>query len=660
MKIAELTITNFMPYKDEQRVIFPQHETQNVMLVFGDNMRGKTSFLNAIRWCFYGVAVGRHLRAIPRLNLVNVDAAEENDWTMSAAIKFTHDSNEYELRRQITKKDHIATPKSDADFDEVIGLRINGDAQPGDTIINEVNSIVPEEISRFFLFDGELLQEYENLLINESEQGEKIKEHIEQALGVPALIHARDEFGVLLIEARRAQAKDAKKNNELKSYSEQHRQLEIRYASLQKDLVDLRVQETDLTKKIDDIDDELNNTEAVQRKKIEIEKLKSERNSYEQRISELINEERSLLKNAWIDVLHDVISPLVNKLKEQRDALQDAASNRAVLESKIKDLINSLDNPTCPTCHQSIPESNLADIRQQLSLLQAELELTEYRAEDISSINMRIDKLLQITSQNECERIVGINSRQRKLQVNLIGVETKLDELDEEIRGYDTDMIMRQREKRDRLIAQKSRVTEDIEKRKIEVDKNVKEQDHIATLISRNEQAKNQLSSIRVKIYHELESVFSASIDALRDSLRADVESYASNAFSELTTEKTYKGLRINNNYGLSIIDHEGRVLKERSAGAEQIVALSLIDGLNKTARKSAPIIMDTPLGRLDPTHRSNVLKYLPQMAEQVVLLVHEGEIDPSNDIHNFADRIGVRYRIERISSTESRIEKVV
>jgi DNA sulfur modification protein DndD len=65
---------------------------------------------------------------------------------------------------------------------------------------------------------------------------------------------------------------------------------------------------------------------------------------------------------------------------------------------------------------------------------------------------------------------------------------------------------------------------------------------------------------------------------------------------------------------------------------------------------------MDTPLGRLDPKHRSNVLKYLPKMADQVILLVHEGEIDPSRDLSNFAERIGSRYQIERISATESRI----
>ena len=154
--------------------------------------------------------------------------------------------------------------------------------------------------------------------------------------------------------------------------------------------------------------------------------------------------------------------------------------------------------------------------------------------------------------------------------------------------------------------------------------------------------------------------MFSQGIDQLRNKLREDVEEHATNAFKKLTSEKTYSGLQINQSYGLSILDQEGRILTERSAGAEQVVALSLIDGLNRTSGTSAPIVMDTPLGRLDLKHRSNILQYLPDMSEQVVLLVHEGELDPKRDLEQFASRIGVRYKIKRVSATESLIERIV
>jgi len=658
MKLKELTINNFMPYKGEQKVSFPQHETQNVMLLFGDNMRGKTSFLNAMRWGFYGNAVGRHLRAIPRINLVNIEAATDGDWSMSIVLKFSDAGKEYEIRRHIEKKSHVSQPKQDADFEENVGLRVNGEAITGDAIENQINQVVPEEISRFFLFDGELLQEYENLLIEDSEQGDKIKEHIEQALGVPALIHGRDEFSNLLKEARRIQAKDAKKNTELKRFAEQQNQLEIKLTSLENDLSDLLAQRLVIEKQVDDIDDELKNTEGVQRKKIALEGLSAERKAADEQILELQDRRRELLKTAWLDVLHKNMSPMLESIKARRDNLQAVAETKAVLSSQIRTLQKSIDDPTCATCKQPIPQENIQPIRDQISRLQAEEELTVYDPNEIRNLNNKIDKLSAIPSEGEGRQLHQNEMKLQKLKVSLIRIESKEDELQEEIRGYDTDRIIRQRNKRDTLKAQLTRLNSDIEKTKADCDKNNREQDHIATLISKSTGGQGQKSSIRVTMYQELEAIFAAGIDRLRDGLRGEVERYATAAFAELTTEDSYSGLQINSNYGLSIIDQAGRVLKERSAGAEQIVALSLIDGLNRTARKAGPIVMDTPLGRLDPKHRNNVLKYLPKMADQVVLLVHEGEIDPDRDIRNFADRIGARYQIERISATESRIVK--
>ena len=146
-----------MPYKGEQKVTFPQHETQNVMLLFGDNMRGKTSFLNAIRWVFFGVALARHLRTIPRTNLINVDAAADSDWSMSITIHFSDMGKTYELHRVIDKKNHVSNPRQDADFVETIWLSIDGEKISRDLIVYHINQITPEEISRFFLFDGELV-----------------------------------------------------------------------------------------------------------------------------------------------------------------------------------------------------------------------------------------------------------------------------------------------------------------------------------------------------------------------------------------------------------------------------------------------------------------------------------------------------------------------
>ena len=108
----------------------------------------------------------------------------------------------------------------------------------------------------------------------------------------------------------------------------------------------------------------------------------------------------------------------------------------------------------------------------------------------------------------------------------------------------------------------------------------------------------------------------------------------------------SYSGLEINENYGLQIINKNGEKVIMKSSGAEQIVALSLIDALSKTGRPSGPVVMDTPFGRLDPEHRVRILEYLPTSASQLILFVHKGET--GNDILNkISGQIGKEYQLK-------------
>ena len=65
---------------------------------------------------------------------------------------------------------------------------------------------------------------------------------------------------------------------------------------------------------------------------------------------------------------------------------------------------------------------------------------------------------------------------------------------------------------------------------------------------------------------------------------------------------------------------------------------------------------MDTPFGRLDKDHRANILKFLPTMADQVVLLVHDGEIDRERDLAPIAANISAQVLIEHTSSNSSHL----
>ena len=661
MKVKKVIFHNFMPFKGKQEIEFPQHETQNVMLLFGDNMRGKTSFLNAIRWGFYGVAFGRHLRKIPKSNLVNRDAADDGDWTMSVSLYFEHNGKSYQLDRGIEKRDNTLNPRNDADFKEVIGLKIEGTPIPGDAINNEINQVMPSEVSRFFLFDGELLQEYENLLIENSEQGKKIKEHIESILGVPALVHARDDLQVLLKDARVIQRKDAQNNEQLRKFAQDQQTHEIKLDIIENDLQVLNSNRDEYQEKIDNLDDFLNDTEAVQNKKIELARLDEKQRNLEADIERANEDTRGLLKTVWQDVLATGVHDIVSNLKEECRSQERIRDEAFSLNVEIIELQKSLENNNvCRTCGQDIPDRVRPTLKKRLDKLLAKQSENNFDFDKLAELNTTIDKLESIRSEGEVNRIIDNQKKIIKTNVELVTTENQRDEINEEIKDFDTNEIMRKREERQRWLMLLTKVDAEIKKRNEEKDKNNQAQTKISQLMSRLGGLQSSISNQRVDRLQQLETIFAKGIAQLRLKLKDDVEAHATKAFKLITTEKTYSGLQINQSYGLSILDKEGRIINERSAGAEQVVALSLIDGLNKTSGTKAPIIMDTPLGRLDPKHRENILSYLPNMSEQVVLLVHEGEFHAERDTEIFASRIGVRYEIKRVSATQSRIQEVM
>ena len=65
------------------------------------------------------------------------------------------------------------------------------------------------------------------------------------------------------------------------------------------------------------------------------------------------------------------------------------------------------------------------------------------------------------------------------------------------------------------------------------------------------------------------------------------------------------------------------------SAGEKQIMIISILWALAICSKQKLPVIIDTPLSRLDSNHRRTIIKkYFPHASQQTIILSTDSEVN--------------------------------
>jgi len=653
MKINSLSLYNWMVFKGDQKIDFPSNENANVLVIFGENMRGKTCLLNSLRWCLYGKALDRQKAIIETNKLMNIEANNEGELRVSVELDFLADNHEYYLKREI----EFAEGKNQPGNVKIL-MRKDNDVIPGGKVDDLIDYLMPEQLSRFFLFDGELLREYEDLVVAEgSTQATKIKQNIEKNLGLPVLTRSHRSLSDIKKKFNSAHRDELKKNNLLAKQAERLESYEDQNTIKQKGLEDLEKLISDDDKRIIVLRETLDAARGIVELTEKREYLEQKMKDLDRYIDTHKNELKTIASKLWRYPLKMALEPKMLELYEEIKKLKQSKDEKMEVMFEINNREETLNQKACKTCGHEITEDAKQKINKKVEELKPKLTDLNEVSDKLKHAENLYDELSPIYNvEPQLETYASIQQNIRLKRSEMVKTETKLFDLRELLKQHDQENAREVSNEYDRRIEERGEnkhkcgtIIKEIE----DLHKNI---DSIKKDLDLTDEQQNTIISRRSELADKLEDIFKKAISLYINLKRKEIQKRATKTFSLLTTEENFDTLEINESYGLDLIVNGRKV--DRSAGAEQIVALSLIESLNYLGRRKGPMMMDTPAGRLDKPHRKNVMNQLPKLVTQLAIFAHSGELD-EKDIYFDKTLIGKTYRLVKINTFHSDIKEV-
>lgn len=647
LHIKALHIQDFGPFKGHQTVNFAPED--GVSVIYGENMRGKTSLLNAVRFAFFGKVIGRGTKTMSLHKVGNWEQAASGKFGFQVQLEFTDDDHNYKLTRSCQPRGGVSVPSSDEDYLVDYYLERDGSVLGPQQSEAELKRILPEQISRFFLFDGELLQEYEDLLSSETDMGRRISEAIERILGVPVLTSARTSLLRLKEKSEHREATAAQGDQKTREFGNQLADLHAQRHVLNEDLQRLE-------RELEDARSQKASLEEAMKKKERLAALLDKRDTLDRLMKEI--EIRRAAKQ--IDLQHAMSEAWCSLLAEPiRNAMKSLRESEVVLQTELlrADVLNSLhvnSGSECPACLQQVSPD--AKRRIESSIHAASNKDRAEKDRELASIRRKRAALEQYAGDSRTDVLRILWDAVEEAAVDYSAKKGERDEIAKQLESVDEESLRKTKTDFECTIRLIDVIEKGVVRTRDLLDQNNSDAENIQKRLDKLSGANLGAERRRRELLSDLHRLFNEAVGAYREQLRKHVEADATRHFKALTTEPEYAGLRINDSYGLTIVHQDGSDIPVRSAGAEHVVALCLMGALQNNAPLRGPIVIDSPFGRLDRGHTRNIVRTLPSMAKQVILLVYDDELPPDLAREELKSKLRGEWRLDRRSARHTEL----
>lgn len=662
MIISRIKLHNFRIYKGDVSLDFKIEDGQNVILIFGENGFGKTTFLHALLWCLYGKmiidvddSIKKNIldigyKSYLERNLNNTVASDRTqNMTYSVSIEFKGVTiPSVPCRSLIVNRSYDYTSKI-----ESVNVLIDGHEnelakQIGyDLFINDF--ILNKDIARLFFFDSEqVVKIAEDQSANEKT---KLSNAYNQVLGVKKY----EDLKTNLINLRQKYIKAAFSEKEQQHYNllnETVKQLEQQIDCRQAELLDKTTLMSSSKERYHSISVEL----IKEGSNVTVEDLNravNERSKYEANNIQLRKRLNGflelapfaiagkLLKRTKDVIEHDYTVELskqnFDKQNEVVKNIQKSISdflNKYQLESDIKaNLKEGIAKILTQYSGEVINEDTLLNIRKDeydgfMSVYHHikgsyQLELNNL-IDDYKQNKIKIDKLNRKIHQAQIEasdnHINNLKTESAKLHQKITSLEKEISEINQEIGN---------------LKAQLAKTNEAL----------IRYQHRIQVL--KSDADKSNLTS---QLIEELDIFLKNLKHGKNKSLSINIKKILN---SLMHKDGFIQDVQIDDEGGslnISLINSNGEEIKKNSLskGEQQLYASALLQALVEESGIEFPVFIDSPLQKFDDRHTNTIItKFYPNISKQVVLFPIYGKELTNNEYELLAPIVSEQYEIK-------------
>ena len=147
---------------------------------------------------------------------------------------------------------------------------------------------------------------------------------------------------------------------------------------------------------------------------------------------------------------------------------------------------------------------------------------------------------------------------------------------------------------------------------------------------------------------------------ALKNATRLELEEMLNDRFRRIISHPLIRKIGIDDAYVLTFYEDNGRAIGRTSlsSGMKQLAATALLWAMKDSANRDIPVIIDTPLGRIDRENQDHLLRaYYPALAKQVIILPTNAEID-ARKRGLLEPRVAEHYLIENSTGDAAEVKR--